>query len=255
MVDLQRERSAYALGLSIVLHLGLVVLASSIPPEQRTSSQVVQMRTFSPPPPPPPPPPEPPKPEEPKPEPPKPKAKPKEIPKAAEPPPNPEPPPPEPPPPPQGFSVDLSATVVGGGVAVKAVEGGGNMFANPKDDLPPGKKVEERPPPPPPSQGTGRAPGPSKRVPPEFASDEEERTPPYPEEARRQEVEGQVLMRVLVGVDGRVKDVKLVRGLGYGCDEIALKWAREKFLFKPGTVDGVPTATWITIPVTFVLDR
>src|SRR5687767_7421235 len=235
---------------------------SSIPDRKSVAApRLVEMNVVKPKPPPAPPPVVEPPPEPPKPEP---EVRPKLVKKktvekiiADEPAPPPKPEPEKPKPPPAGFSIDMSSTVVGGGVAVPAVEGGGNMFANPNDKtLPPGPKQTERPPP---EQGKGRGTAPAGAYQvtkmPEFLGSERDRTPPYPESAKQREVEGQVLLKVYVGVSGRVEDVKLVRRLDPSCDDVAVKWAKEKFRFKPAMAGDEPVGMWIDVPVTFVIER
>jgi TonB family protein len=140
---------------------------------------------------------------------------------------------------------------------VVAKEGGGNMFADPNDKLPPGDRANVRPAP---AQqagtpdGVGRATGPAYEPPLPLGSDAE-RAPPYPEAAQRAEVEGKVMLRIHITIDGRVDDVKIIKGLGYGCDEIAVKWARERWRFTPAKRYGKPVTETITVPVTFILDR
>ena len=71
----------------------------------------------------------------------------------------------------------------------------------------------------------------------------------YPAEALRQEVEGDVVVRLLVDEKGRVAQKKLVRGLGFGLDEKALSFAAE-LRFEPARDESdQPVATWI--PWTF----
>ncbi len=45
----------------------------------------------------------------------------------------------------------------------------------------------------------------------------------YPEEALKQKVEGSVLVAYTVNDDGDVTEAEVVKGLGYGCDEEALR--------------------------------
>src|SRR5262249_1077798 len=71
----------------------------------------------------------------------------------------------------------------------------------------------------------------------------------YPADALRDGVQGDVVVRVLVGEDGRVARTELRRGLGHGLDEKALELAG-KLRFKPALDDADrPVATWI--PWTF----
>ena len=74
--------------------------------------------------------------------------------------------------------------------------------------------------------------------------------PRYTEEARRRGVSGQVTMRVLVGADGEVKQVKVISGLPYGLSEQAVEAVR-KMRFKPAMKDGRPVAYWLPVSIEF----
>ncbi|RKX70149.1 hypothetical protein DRP53_05905 [candidate division WOR-3 bacterium] len=64
-------------------------------------------------------------------------------------------------------------------------------------------------------------------------------------------VEGTVVVKVLVGTDGRVKDTKIVQSFGNVlCEKEAVAAAR-KAVFKPATKDGVPYEVWMSIPYKF----
>jgi len=76
-------------------------------------------------------------------------------------------------------------------------------------------------------------------------------SPAYPENARKAGITGRVFVKILVGPDGKVKDAQVVRGIGYGCDEAAVD-AAMKAQFKPGTKNGKPADTYITIPYPFM---
>jgi len=77
--------------------------------------------------------------------------------------------------------------------------------------------------------------------------------PAYSDEARKAKMQGLVTMRVLVGADGRVRDVQVTRGIGLGLDENAVRAVRG-WQFIPAR-DGArrPVATWITIETVFRL--
>jgi periplasmic protein TonB len=66
-------------------------------------------------------------------------------------------------------------------------------------------------------------------------------------------MQGLVTMRVLVGADGRVRDVQVTRGIGLGLDENAVRAVRG-WQFIPAR-DGArrPVATWVTIETVFRL--
>jgi len=74
--------------------------------------------------------------------------------------------------------------------------------------------------------------------------------PEYSKEARKKLIAGIVVLYLEVGTDGRPRNIKVVRSLGYGLDEEAIK-AAEKWEFAPGTYNAIPVATAVNIEVTF----
>lgn len=80
--------------------------------------------------------------------------------------------------------------------------------------------------------------------------------PTYPASERLAEREGRVVVRVLIGIDGRVKAVEQVgAATSSAFFEATRKRAFDKWRFKPGTRDGVPVEAWRTMSVRFVLDE
>jgi TonB family protein len=76
--------------------------------------------------------------------------------------------------------------------------------------------------------------------------------PEYSEEARKAKFQGTCIVQIVVGVDGRPRDIHVVRTLGLGLDEKAVE-AISKYKFEPGKKDGTPVATIANIEVTFRL--
>jgi periplasmic protein TonB len=71
--------------------------------------------------------------------------------------------------------------------------------------------------------------------------------PEYPPVSRRLGEQGTAVIEVLVGVDGRVLDAKLLQSSGFDrLDQAALAGARANYRFIPGTVDGKPQPMWFT---------
>jgi TonB family protein len=62
-------------------------------------------------------------------------------------------------------------------------------------------------------------------------------TPSYTEEARQLKIEGEVLLDVVFSANGDVQVVRVVRGLGHGLDESAMR-AAKNIKFSPATRDG-----------------
>lgn len=65
-------------------------------------------------------------------------------------------------------------------------------------------------------------------------------TPKSTPEARRQQVTGVVLLEATVGSDGRARDFKVLKGLGYGLEEVAIKEIAEGWRFKPAMRSDKP---------------
>jgi len=79
----------------------------------------------------------------------------------------------------------------------------------------------------------------------------ESEPPVYPQVAQSAGVEGTVLVRVLVGKDGRVKDVIYIEG-PEGLKAAADDCARTA-VFKPALMDHRPVEVWVMMPITFRL--
>ena len=75
----------------------------------------------------------------------------------------------------------------------------------------------------------------------------------YPEAARRQRVEGKVFVSFAVAPTGQLTDVQLLKGIGAGCDEEALRLIRQLPTWTPGRQNGRAVAVRYTLPVTFQL--
>jgi periplasmic protein TonB len=62
----------------------------------------------------------------------------------------------------------------------------------------------------------------------------------YPEEARKNKIEGKVVVRFIINEDGSCSDFEVVKGIGYGCDEAAVEAFKKMPKWKPGLVNGKP---------------
>ena len=77
--------------------------------------------------------------------------------------------------------------------------------------------------------------------------------PEYPYIARKRGYEGKVVVRLLIGKDGRVKRLFLVKSSGYKVlDRSALK-ALKNWKFSPARIAGAPVEYWVEVPVVFRL--
>ncbi|NBB99871.1 MAG: TonB family protein [Bacteroidetes bacterium] len=74
----------------------------------------------------------------------------------------------------------------------------------------------------------------------------------YPDIARRAGVEGRVIVQFVVDENGNVQNPQVVRGIGAGADEEAIRVLRETE-FTPGMQRGRPVPVRMSWPVTFRL--
>src|SRR5579871_5837743 len=101
----------------------------------------------------------------------------------------------------------------------------------------------------PPTVAHAAAPTVAKVVPAEILS---KPSPIYTEEARAAKIEGEVLLEVVFEASGKLHVVKVVRGLGHGLDDAAVR-AAEQIRFKPALKDGQPSDSTALIHIIFQL--
>lgn len=75
--------------------------------------------------------------------------------------------------------------------------------------------------------------------------------PPYPPQLLRTNVEGKAVVRVLIGTDGRVKQVAIISADDPLFADATERQALRKWRFKPVTRDGQPVETWKQMTVRF----
>jgi periplasmic protein TonB len=76
--------------------------------------------------------------------------------------------------------------------------------------------------------------------------------PDYSEEARRAKFQGSVILAMVVGADGKTRNLQVQRSAGMGLDEKAMA-AVKQWRFQPATLDGRPVAVRISVEVSFRL--
>jgi TonB family protein len=76
--------------------------------------------------------------------------------------------------------------------------------------------------------------------------------PRYPEEARKANLQGTVVLFIVVGADGIPRDIKVIRPLGLGLSEEAVA-AVQKWRFRPGKKEGIAVSVMATVEVNFRL--
>ena len=75
----------------------------------------------------------------------------------------------------------------------------------------------------------------------------------YPQEAKDKEIQGRVFVSFVVEKDGSVSTVKVLRGIGGGCDEEAVRVVSSMPKWKPGIKDGKPVRVSYMMPLNFKL--
>ncbi|HKJ30278.1 MAG TPA: TonB family protein [Balneolales bacterium] len=76
----------------------------------------------------------------------------------------------------------------------------------------------------------------------------------YPELARKAGIEGRVYVQFVVDEHGNVQDPKVIRGIGGGCDQEALRAVRQA-KFRPGMQRGRPVKVRYSLPIVFKLQN
>jgi protein TonB len=74
----------------------------------------------------------------------------------------------------------------------------------------------------------------------------------YPEIARQAHIQGKVYVMALVNENGGVDDVKILKGIGGGCNEAAIA-AVKSTKFTPGKVKGKNVKVKVALPIIFKL--
>ena len=78
--------------------------------------------------------------------------------------------------------------------------------------------------------------------------------PPYPALSRRLGEQGKVVIRVLIGADGKPQQALVHSSSGFDrLDQVGLQTVL-KWQFEPGKRGGVPEAMWFNVPLIFKMD-
>jgi len=159
------------------------------------------------------------------------------------------PPPPPPPPPPKNLPPPPPAYVPPVEVQVNTpppVNAIAAVSNKPQPEAPPSPlPVVSNPPPAPPA--------PIARTAAVISASSCEK-PDYPSASRRLEEEGTVVLKFLVGVDGRVKESAVDKSSGSRRLDEAARQGLSKCQFKPGTENGQPVEGWASMRYTWKLE-
>ncbi len=75
----------------------------------------------------------------------------------------------------------------------------------------------------------------------------------YPQEANENKIEGKVYLSFIVEPDGSISNVKVLKGIGYGCDKEAARVLKQIPKWSPGKDKGEAVRVKFNIPIRFKL--
>jgi len=76
----------------------------------------------------------------------------------------------------------------------------------------------------------------------------------YPAEARKAGITGRVFVRFVVSANGEIRSPRILKGIGGGCDEEAVRVISQMPRWRSGQQNGQPVAVEYTLPIQFELD-
>ncbi|MCP9757544.1 TonB family protein [Lacihabitans sp. CCS-44] len=76
----------------------------------------------------------------------------------------------------------------------------------------------------------------------------------YPAAAQRADVSGRVFVKFVVEDDGSIGDVVVMKGIGFGCDEEAIRVVKSMPRWKPGVQNGKNVRVYYNMPIVYKLD-
>jgi periplasmic protein TonB len=72
-----------------------------------------------------------------------------------------------------------------------------------------------------------------------------------PPAARKNKIHGKVYVSFIVEKDGSISNVRIVHGIGYGCDEEALRGLQSMPAWSPGRQNGAAVRVYVNWPIVF----
>ncbi len=73
----------------------------------------------------------------------------------------------------------------------------------------------------------------------------------YPKEALDSGINGTVFVQFVIAADGSISDVKVMKGIGWGCDEEAIRLVEGMPDWSPAIINGIPSKCHFNLPVRF----
>lgn len=76
----------------------------------------------------------------------------------------------------------------------------------------------------------------------------------YPVSAQENNIQGTVLINFVVDKEGNITNIKIIKSIGYGCDEESKRVMEKMPRWTPGKQRGQPVLVSFTMPIRFVLN-
>lgn len=76
----------------------------------------------------------------------------------------------------------------------------------------------------------------------------------YPPVARENGIEGRVVLQFVVGTDGKISQIEVLKKLGWGLEEEAVRVVKTMPAWRPGKQNGKPVFVKFTLPIVFKLN-
>jgi len=77
----------------------------------------------------------------------------------------------------------------------------------------------------------------------------------YPKAARRAGIQGTVYITFVIEKSGRLNDIRILRGIGGGCDEESLRVVKAMPRWKAGMQRGKPVRVQFNMPIKYTISK
>ncbi len=77
----------------------------------------------------------------------------------------------------------------------------------------------------------------------------------YPKEAQRNKTQGRVFVQFVISQTGDIRDLRVLKGIGSGCDEEAVRVVSQMPKWNPGKQNGKAVAVQYKLPIQFMLEK
>jgi len=77
----------------------------------------------------------------------------------------------------------------------------------------------------------------------------------YPSMAQQEGIQGKVFLSFVVEKDGTITDVKVIRGIGYGCDDEAIRVIKKSPRWKAGMQNNLPVRVRYNMPISYMMQN